>query len=213
MAIGSRVPVWPMPLSRSTRLATATTSCEVTPWGLSTTSTPSIVSPRGPKGGVSGRRPVGLDERDRRGHLLFEDRRQFGERTARAAAGGVLVPPPPNSVAMARTSTSPLDRMLIRHSPGPLSLKKTTACISLTVSGRLLRPSVSSCVPPQAAVRAWSTDRGGDPPGGVEPHLVQHRAEEPQAADVVAVEDGARHGGWIHAGLRRTAGRSRTCAA
>ena len=53
-------------------------------------------------------------------------------------------PPPPNSRAMAFTFTSPFERMLIRQSPGPLSLKKTTASISFTVSGKLMSPSVSS---------------------------------------------------------------------
>ena len=36
------------------------------------------------------------------------------------------------------------NRMLIRQSPGPFSLKNDTATISLTVSGRLTSPSVSS---------------------------------------------------------------------
>src|SRR3954468_3219059 len=42
VARGSSVPVWPMRFSRRTRRMRATTSCEVGPDGLSTTSRPSI---------------------------------------------------------------------------------------------------------------------------------------------------------------------------
>ena len=53
-------------------------------------------------------------------------------------------PPPPNSLATALMFTAPFERMLMRQSSGPLSLKKITAWMSLTVSGKLISPSVSS---------------------------------------------------------------------
>ena len=65
-----------------------------------------------------------------------------------------LCPPPPNSRAIAFTFTAPFDRMLTRQSSGPCSLKKTTASISCTVSGKLMSPSVSSYVPPFSWVSA-----------------------------------------------------------
>jgi hypothetical protein len=55
-----------------------------------------------------------------------------------------LWPPPPNALATTLMSISPFERMLTRQSSGPFSLKNTTAWISLTVSGRLISPSVSS---------------------------------------------------------------------
>ena len=61
-----------------------------------------------------------------------------------------LWPPPPNSFATAPMSMSPFDRMLTRYSSPSICLKKTTAWISFTVSGRLMSPSVSSYVPPAA---------------------------------------------------------------
>ena len=55
-----------------------------------------------------------------------------------------LWPPPPNSFATAPMSMSPFERMLTRYSSPSACLKKTTAWISFTVSGRLISPSVSS---------------------------------------------------------------------
>ena len=55
-----------------------------------------------------------------------------------------LWPPPPNSLAIALMSMSPFDRMLTRYCSPSICLKKTTASISFTVSGRLISPSVSS---------------------------------------------------------------------
>src|SRR5262249_22214670 len=61
-----------------------------------------------------------------------------------------LCPPPPYDFAIAPMSISPLDRMLTRYSSPSVCLKNTTARISFTVNGRLIRPSVSSYVPPAA---------------------------------------------------------------
>ena len=55
-----------------------------------------------------------------------------------------MCPPPPNSLATALMFTGPFERMLIRQSSVALSLKKITAWMSRTVSGKLISPSVSS---------------------------------------------------------------------
>jgi len=49
LAAGSRVPRWPAARIRSPRRTRSTTSCDVTPVGLSTTSRPEGVSPGGPR--------------------------------------------------------------------------------------------------------------------------------------------------------------------
>ena len=72
-------------------------------------------------------------------------RRTSLERPVTVQPAAFLWPPPPKRLATAPTSIAPFDRRLTRYSLGAsISLKKTTAWISLTVSGRLISPSVSS---------------------------------------------------------------------
>ena len=115
VARGSSVPVWPMRRSPRARRTRPTTSCEVGPDGLSTTSTPfmrsdvsveALVRPRAP--GASTMRGC-----------------TSSSRPATREAGGVLVAAAAELAARrTRTSTSYFERMLTRMSPSAPSLEE-----------------------------------------------------------------------------------------
>ena len=78
--------------------------------------------------------------------------------------------------------------MLTRQSPCPASLKNATAWMSFTLSGKLMMPSVSSYAAAGGAASARVVIVSSrDPAGRVELHAVQHRAEDPHAAERAAV--------------------------
>ena len=100
-----------------------------------------------------------------------------------------------------RRRSSPFDRRLTRNSAGPSSLKNADARISFTVSGRLMRPSVSSYVPPARATMASSTRISARRPLCSSSIALSTAPNSRSRPERIAVEHGARDARRFDAGL------------
>ena len=188
----SSVPVWPMRETPSARRVSVTTSCEVGPSGLSTTSTPSGNGWPGPSSLAA----------DGFGHQLAEllvarrERRPWPSSRRRSCARRRR-----ERRRWRRRRRSPFDRMLTRQSWSPTSLKNATAWMSFTVSGKLIRPSRSSLVPPRSVIVCARDREQRDAALVDDHHAVHHRAENAHAGQAAAVVVGPRDPLRIGAGF------------
>ena len=137
---GSSVPVWPMRRSRSARRTRATTSCDVGPGRL-------VDDEQAVHRMQTVDRAIRSRSRSSRRTVFCSGVDRAGDRCSRPRSCGRRRRIPSRRAPM---SMSPFERMLTRYSSPSTCLKKTTAWISFTVSGRLISPSVSSYVPPAA---------------------------------------------------------------
>ena len=207
VASGSSVPVWPMRGRRSARAHArddvvrrrARPACRRRGRRHAVAVSVSLRSASG-----RDRRPC----RDRRRSSSCDDAARGPRRAVRSSVqpAAFLWPPPPNALATRATSTSSFERMLIAHVAVGAELEEHDGLNLPRGQRQVDQPFgvvVRACrVACSISSSRYSTARR---PSSVELHRVEHRADQLQPAEAVAVEDAPRHRRRVRRRPRRSA--------